>query len=90
LWGARGFAKPRRSRPTSRSVQSRSHGSGLGAIRWIVERTFAWLYNLRRLRFRYERSGELHTAFLTLGATVICQRLLPWFADGTPEFSDNL
>jgi transposase len=53
------------------------HGSGLGRIRWVVERTFAWLHSLRRLRIRYERSGELHTALLKLGAAVICQRLLP-------------
>ena len=29
------------------------HGSGLGKERWVVERTFAWLHNLRRLRTRY-------------------------------------
>ena len=43
----------------------------------MVERTFSWLHSLRRLRIRYERSGALHTAFLKLGAAVICQRLLP-------------
>ena len=53
------------------------HGSGLGSIRWVVERTFSWLHSSRRLRIRYERSGALHTAFLSLGAAVICQRLLP-------------
>ena len=26
------------------------HGSGLGRERWVVERTFAWLHNLRRLQ----------------------------------------
>ncbi len=31
------------------------HGSGLGRWRWVVERTFAWLHNLRRLRIRWER-----------------------------------
>ena len=46
-------------------------------MRWVIERTFAWLHNLRRLRTRYERSGELHSAFLTLGAAVVCQRMLP-------------
>jgi transposase len=25
------------------------HGSGLGRHRWVVERTFAWLHNRRRL-----------------------------------------
>jgi transposase len=53
------------------------HGSGLGRVRWVVERTFSWLHSFRRLRIRYERSGALHAAFLTLGAAVVCQRLLP-------------
>jgi transposase len=55
-----------------------SHGSGLGSERWVVERTFAWLHNLRRLRTRYERLPELHFAFLRLGCAVICQRMLAW------------
>ncbi len=33
------------------------HGSGLGSERWVVERSFAWLHNFRRLRTRYERYG---------------------------------
>ena len=49
----------------------------MGWVRWVVERTFAWLHSFRRLRVRYERSGALHTAFLALGAAIICQRLLP-------------
>ena len=52
------------------------HGSGLGAERWVVERTFAWLHNFRRLRIRYERSTELHLAFMLLGCAVVCQRAL--------------
>jgi transposase len=52
------------------------HGSGLGRRRWVVERTFAWLHNLRRLRIRWERDPNTHTAFLTLGSAVICWRYL--------------
>jgi transposase len=52
------------------------HGSGLGKERWVVERTFAWLHNLRRLRTRYERSAELHPAFMLLGCVVVCRRAL--------------
>jgi transposase len=52
------------------------HGSGLGKQRWVVERTFAWLHNLRRLRTRYERSADLHLAFMLLGCAVVCQRKL--------------
>jgi transposase len=51
------------------------HGSGLGAERWVVERTFAWLHNFRQLRIRYERRPELHLAFMRLGCAVICQRM---------------
>jgi transposase len=54
------------------------HGSHLGTERWVVERTFAWLHNLRRLRTRYERRAELHEAFMLLGCSVICQRILRW------------
>jgi Transposase DDE domain len=42
-----------------------SHGSGLGRLRWVVERTFAWLHNFRRLRPRWERHADIHYAFLT-------------------------
>jgi transposase len=54
------------------------HGSGLGRKRWALERGFAWLHNLRRLRARSERLPELHLAFLLLGCAVICQRMLGW------------
>ncbi len=53
------------------------HGSGLGKQRWVIERSFAWLHNFRRLRTRYERLPELHLAFMQLGCAVICQRALP-------------
>ena len=52
------------------------HGSGLGRQRCVVERTFAHLHNLRRLRTRYERSDHLHYAFMLLGCAVVCQRFL--------------
>jgi transposase len=54
------------------------HGSGLGTERWVVERSFAWLHNFRRLRTRYERLAELHLAFLELGCAVVCLRMLLW------------
>jgi transposase len=56
--------------------RSTEHGSGLGRERWVVERTFAWLHNFRRLRTRYERRAELHLAFMQLGCAVVCQRRL--------------
>ena len=56
--------------------REREHGSGLGRERWVVERTFAWLHNLRRLRTRYERDDQMHLAFMLLGCAVVCQRRL--------------
>jgi len=52
------------------------HGSGLGKYRWVVERTISWLHGLRRLRLRWERRADIHQAFLTLAACVICLRFL--------------
>lgn len=52
------------------------HGSGLGRHRWVVERTFAWLHNFKRLLVRYERRGEIHHALLTLGCCLVCFRRL--------------
>jgi len=53
-----------------------AHGSGLGRQRWVVQRGFAHLHNFRRLRIRYERHPELHTALLLLACSVLCWRRL--------------
>ena len=52
------------------------HGSGLGAYRWVVERTFAWFKGFRRLRLRFERTAFMHEAAFTLAACLICFRAL--------------
>ena len=52
------------------------HGSGLGRVRWVVERTFAWLHHLKRLLIRYDRRAEIHEAFLALGCCLVCFRRL--------------
>jgi len=52
------------------------HGSGLGRYRWVVERTFAWLHNFKRLLVRYERRAEMHEALLALGCCLVCFRRL--------------
>ena len=52
------------------------HGSGLGKIRWVVERTISWLKGLRRLRIRSDRLAVIQDAWNTLAACVICFRLL--------------
>ena len=48
----------------------------LGQHRWVVERTFAWLNQMKRLVIRYERRADIHDAFLTLGCCLICFRFL--------------
>jgi transposase len=48
----------------------------LGRVRWVVERTFSWLHRMRRLAVRYERRGDIHFAFLLLGAILICINFL--------------
>ena len=52
------------------------HGSGLGKVRWVVERTISWLKGLRRMRIRYDRLGVIQEAWNTLAVSVICFRLL--------------
>ena len=52
------------------------HGSGLGRHRWVVERTFAWLHQLKRLLVRYDRRADIHEAFVALGCCLVCFRRL--------------
>ncbi len=52
------------------------HGSGLGKTRWVVERTFAWLRQFKRLRTRYEIRADLHLGLLQLACSIICLRRL--------------
>lgn len=49
-----------------------AHGSGLGKVRWVVERAFAWLHQSKRLRTRYERRADLHQGLLDLACSLIC------------------
>jgi transposase len=52
------------------------HGSGLGRVRWVAERTVSWAKGLRRLRVRYDRSAVIRDAWTTVAASVICFRML--------------
>jgi transposase len=56
-----------------------AHGSGLGKVRWVVERTISWLKGLRRMRIRYDRLKVIQEAWNTLAASVICFRI--WHHD---------
>ena len=46
----------------------------LGRHRWVVERTFAWLAQFRRLAIRYERHADIYAAFTKLACAIICSR----------------
>jgi transposase len=52
------------------------HGSSLGRYRWVVERTFAWLHQFKRLLVRYDRRADIHEAFLAIGCCLVCYRRL--------------
>jgi transposase len=53
-----------------------AHGSGLGRVRWPVERSLSWLHQFRRLLVRFGRRADMHEAFLVLGCCLICLRKL--------------
>lgn len=52
------------------------HGSGLGTVRWVVERTFSWLFGLRRMRLRYDRHPAIIDARGHLSLATICFQIL--------------
>lgn len=51
--------------------RGRDSSERLGRHRWVVERTLAWLSQMRRLRVRYERRADIHEAFLRLACALI-------------------
>ena len=51
----------------------------LGRHRWVVERSFAWFARFRRLVVRYEHRADIHLAFTTLAAAIICLKQLTQF-----------
>lgn len=52
------------------------HGSHLGRVRWVVERTISWIKGLRRMRVRYDRSGTSIDAWTSIAAAVVCFHIL--------------
>lgn len=60
-----------RSRPTGSGT---TDGSGLGTIRWVIERTNAWIHGFRRLRIRWDVRDDIHEAFLKLARCIITYR----------------
>ena len=45
--------------------------------RWIVERTFSWLANFRRLTHRWDRHVIAYQGFFTIACIMICAKKLP-------------
>ena len=56
--------------------RNEKHGSHLGRVRWVVERTISWIKGLRRMRVRYDRSATTIDAWTTLAAAVVCLHIL--------------
>ena len=52
------------------------HGSHLGRVRWVVERTISWIKGLRRMRVRYDRSATSLNAWTSIAAAVVCVNIL--------------
>lgn len=71
----------RRNQPRRRHEQT-THGSGLGAIRWVVEQTLAHLGHCRRLKLRYERLDTHFQAFHDLAAALLCFKRLQHYRSG--------
>lgn len=62
--------KPRRGRPPSCDAT-------VYRQRWKVERTFAWLFNYRRIVVRWERHVGVYRGFVLFAMSLIClNRLL--------------
>jgi transposase len=71
----------RRARPGGRNTAPTPRppldsSARLGRHRWVVERTFAWLDQFRRLTIRYERRHDIHDALLSLGCSLICSNAI--------------
>ncbi len=66
----------RSSGSSRRSPAARPSTLGLGRYRWVVERTFAWLHQFKRLLVRYDRRHEIHEAFMAIACCLVCSRRL--------------
>ncbi|WP_107470270.1 IS5 family transposase [Streptomyces sp. 3211] len=72
------YRRPIRARGITPKIARRGtpHGSGPGKTPWVVERTFAWLHQFKRLQIRYEIRADLHLGLLQLPCNIICLRRL--------------
>ena len=58
------------------AARTTAHGSGLGKVRWVVERTLEWVGSARRLKIRYDKLPSIHRAFHFLQLARICCTIL--------------
>lgn len=69
----------------ARGIRARIARKGIGTSarldrhRWVVERTFAWFAQFRRLAIRFERCADIHLAFTKLAAALICMNQIRRF-----------
>ena len=83
LYGDRQYGTPRhRKGLEERGIedhlarQRTPHGSGLGKIRWVVERSLSWVGQARRRKIRYDKLPSIHRAFHFLQLARICCMIL--------------
>jgi transposase len=89
LYGDRAYdSQPHREALRERGIKPKlarrrtEHGSGLGKVRWVVERFLGWLHGFRKLRLRTDWALQTHDALLKLGCSLICLRILLNPTDG--------
>ena len=58
------------------------HESGLGQIRYVIERTMAWFGQNRRLKICYEKNGDMWQGYHELAECLICFRRWQKVLDG--------
>jgi transposase len=83
LYGDRQYGIPRNQEELKRrriedhlARQRTPHGSGLGKIRGVVERTLSWVGQARRLKIRYDKLPAIHRAFHYLQLARTCCKVL--------------
>jgi transposase len=59
---------------TAIARRSEPHGSGLGADRYVAERSLACLHQYRRMRTRFERRDDIHEALMSAAMSMMCWR----------------
>jgi transposase len=83
LYGDRQYGTPRNHKGLKQrriedhlATPRTPHGSGLGTIRSVVERSLAWVGQARRLKVRYDKLPAIHRAFHFLQLARVCCTIL--------------